>query len=224
MVAMPCLSTDGRYALSGSGDYAVEPVKLTVKLWEVASGRCLRTLERRTEPVRSVCLSADGRHALSGSADGTVKLWEVGLSVDPPAAPYLLSRVQATQELLSRQMAYEKAVLLAKQGLEQGQPVEAARHLREARAVPGYSSDPEALELWRGLYGYFPERSFHAGWEAVTLEGHTGHVSSVSVSGDGRHALSGSYDGTLKLWDVPSGRCLRTFEGHKVAVRSVCLT
>jgi len=27
-------------------------------------------------------------------------------------------------------------------------------------------------------------------------------------------ALSGSKDGTLKLWDVSSGRCLRTFEGH----------
>ncbi|MEL7509265.1 MAG: hypothetical protein AAFN42_18170, partial [Cyanobacteria bacterium J06554_1] len=36
---------------------------------------------------------------------------------------------------------------------------------------------------------------------------------SVSLSGDGRHALSGSSDNTLKLWDVSTGDCLATFCG-----------
>ncbi|HEY7420121.1 MAG TPA: serine/threonine protein kinase, partial [Ktedonobacteraceae bacterium] len=49
---------------------------LTLKLWEVSSGRCLSTFEGHTDSVTSVCLSADGRFALSGSADKTLKLWE----------------------------------------------------------------------------------------------------------------------------------------------------
>src|SRR5208283_4517673 len=65
-----CLSADGRYALSGSMDH-------TLKLWEVESGRCLRTFEGHTGRVYSVCLSADGRYALSGSEHKTLKLWEV---------------------------------------------------------------------------------------------------------------------------------------------------
>jgi len=65
-----CLSGDGRFALSGSSDE-------TLKLWEVQTGRCLRTFEGHTEKVWSVCLSADGRFVLSGSIDKTVKLWEV---------------------------------------------------------------------------------------------------------------------------------------------------
>jgi hypothetical protein len=36
--------------------------------------------------------------------------------------------------------------------------------------------------------------------------------------------LSGSYDDTLRLWDVNTGDCLRTFEGHTNAVTSVNLS
>jgi WD40 repeat protein/serine/threonine protein kinase len=211
------LSVEGLHALSGSWDN-------TLKLWEVASGRCLRTFEGHTDWVDSVCLSVDGRHALSGSVDHTLKLWEVGLGADPPAAPYVLSRVQASEELASRQAGYNQAIALAEQALEHGQPVKAAQHLRQARALPGYSHATEALEMWRSLYGHFPKRSFHAGWEAATLEGHKGGVLSVCLSADGRLALSGSADETLKLWDVASGHCLRTFEGHTGAVDSVCLS
>jgi WD domain, G-beta repeat len=60
------LSADGRYALSGSRDG-------TIKLWEVDSGRCSRTLTLENTAT-SVCLSADGRYALSGSLK-TLKLW-----------------------------------------------------------------------------------------------------------------------------------------------------
>jgi hypothetical protein len=64
------LSGDGRFALSGSRDN-------TLKLWEVATGKCLRTFEGHTSSVNSVSLSGDGRFALSGSRDNTLKLWEV---------------------------------------------------------------------------------------------------------------------------------------------------
>ncbi|MBT9310638.1 NB-ARC domain-containing protein [Leptothoe kymatousa] len=57
-----------------------------------------------------------------------------------------------------------------------------------------------------------------------TFEGHSGEVMSVALSEDGRHALSGSYDKTMKLWDVTTGEALRTFEGHSGGVRSVALS
>jgi WD40 repeat protein len=34
--------------------------------------------------------------------------------------------------------------------------------------------------------------------------------------------LSGSYDRTLKLWDVQSGQEVRTFKGHEDSVTGVC--
>ena len=44
----------------------------------------------------------------------------------------------------------------------------------------------------------------------------------MRFSTDGRYLLSASEDGTLKRWHLAGNRCLRTFEGHQGAVRSVC--
>jgi len=40
---------------------------------------------------------------------------------------------------------------------------------------------------------------------------------------DGKRALSGGNDHTLKLWDLDTGQCLRTFTGHTDIVRAVTL-
>ena len=39
-------------------------------------------------------------------------------------------------------------------------------------------------------------------------------MSSVAVSADGRLALSGSADHTVKIWDLATGQELRTLAGH----------
>jgi WD40 repeat protein len=49
-------------------------------------------------------------------------------------------------------------------------------------------------------------------------------VNSVSLNGDGRLALSGSDDKTVKLWAASSGHCLHTFQEHAARVRAVCLS
>ena len=41
-----------------------------------------------------------------------------------------------------------------------------------------------------------------------TLDGHTGAVTSVALSQDGRRAISGSSDETLRVWDLENGKCL----------------
>jgi WD40 repeat protein len=41
------------------------------------------------------------------------------------------------------------------------------------------------------------------GRETHTLKGHTSGVMWVAFSPDGKRIVSGSWDNTLKLWDVP---------------------
>jgi WD40 repeat protein len=48
----------------------------TVKVWDIASGQELLTLEGRTGLVTSVAISPDGNHILSGSRDNTLRIWD----------------------------------------------------------------------------------------------------------------------------------------------------
>ena len=54
-----------------------------------------------------------------------------------------------------------------------------------------------------------------------TLTGHTDCVLSVTYSPDGKKLASGSYDGTVRIWDVGRGECERTLTGHTNWVLSV---
>jgi len=56
------------------------------------------------------------------------------------------------------------------------------------------------------------------------LEGHNGSVRAVAISPDGKIAVSGSEDGTLKLWDLSTGKALNTLEGHRDTVNSVAIS
>ena len=52
-------------------------------------------------------------------------------------------------------------------------------------------------------------------FEVVPIIGHAGSISTIEYSVDGRFALTGSWDSTLKLWEIVTGRLLRTLEGHE---------
>ena len=69
-------SPDRRTLASGSADGSV-------KLWDIASGREIRTLSGQALlEVTSIAFSPDGLTLASGNFDGTVKLWEVASGRD----------------------------------------------------------------------------------------------------------------------------------------------
>jgi len=82
-------------------------------------------------------------------------------------------------------------------------------------------------------YGYFKYLEFPASPQLLisdlsslrfldkSLTGHSSWVDSVIYSPDGRYLASGSWDKTIKVWDVVTGTELRTLTGHSDRVRSV---
>lgn len=56
------------------------------------------------------------------------------------------------------------------------------------------------------------------------LTGHGHFVQDVVISSDGQFALSGSWDGTLRLWDLNTGATTRRFVGHTKDVLSVAFS
>jgi guanine nucleotide-binding protein subunit beta-2-like 1 protein len=81
------------------------------------------------------------------------------------------------------------------------------------------SSRDKTVIVWRltreeGQYG-FARRA---------LRGHSHFVQDVVISSDGQFALSGSWDATLRLWDLNSGNTTRRFIGHAKDVLSVAFS
>jgi len=62
------------------------------------------------------------------------------------------------------------------------------------------------------------------GYARRSLSGHNQTVASVVLSSDGQFALSGSWDKTMRLWDLNQGCTVRTFHGHTSDVNSVAFS
>ena len=62
------LSSDGKYALSSSE---------SVKLWDIKSGKLLKTFTGHLGVVNSAVFSPNSKYILSGGDDGNIKLWDV---------------------------------------------------------------------------------------------------------------------------------------------------
>jgi WD40 repeat protein/uncharacterized caspase-like protein len=69
-VEVGAFTRDGKHILTGGSDG-------TLKLWDVATTRLIRTFAGHKGDVTTVALSPDGSRAVSGSKDKTVRLWDV---------------------------------------------------------------------------------------------------------------------------------------------------
>jgi WD40 repeat protein len=159
------------------------------------------------------------------------KAWQEALRVDPhhPEATYNGGLLQWRSARLTDQKLLERLgevrasaadavrvdYLLGLVHLERAD-ARAAVHLlgKAAEAKPDQAQITSAVALAQSIRDPSDELP-------RALEGHTNCVDSVAWSPDGRRALSGSWDKTLRLWDVRGGICVRTFEGHTRMVTSV---
>ena len=219
-IASVAFSPNGQYVLSGSYDK-------TIKLWETATGREIRTFKGHSDLVNSVAFSPDGRYLISGSKDGTIRLWEVetGKQVRTwhghEAGVYSLVFSSNGRYILSGGVEYKAQIKLW----------EAATG-KLLRSFSGHSDLVYSVALSpNGQYAISGSQDHTAkiwdvatGREIRTLKGHSNNVRSVAFSPDGRYALSCSIDKTVKLWEVATGNEVRTFLGHPSYVNSVAFS
>jgi WD40 repeat protein len=83
------ISPDSNYVATGSRDK-------TMKLWELSTGREVRTFLGHTGTVNNIRFSSKGNYAITSSGDGTARIWEVLSGKElfsTPARDYFLASV-----------------------------------------------------------------------------------------------------------------------------------
>jgi RHS repeat-associated protein len=207
-------SPDGR--LLASGDFAP-----TIRLWDVQTGRLLRTLTGHTNWVWSVTFSPDGRVLASGSRDRTVRLWDV------QTGRLLRTLTGHTGEVRSVSFSPDGRLIASGSWdrtvrLWDVQTGRLLRTLNNTSYVHSVSFSPDGRLIASGLEDHTVRLWDLQTWtELRTLRGHTDIVFMVVFSPDGRQLASGSRDTTVRLWDAQTGALLRTLTGHTSEVNSV---
>ncbi|MDW8266024.1 MAG: c-type cytochrome domain-containing protein [Gemmataceae bacterium] len=208
------LLPDGLRALFASGDKSI-------RLWDIDAGRDLRRFVGHTASVWCVAVSPDGRWALSGGADRTVRLWDIDTGRE-------LYRFEGHTDLVScvtftpdgrRALSggFDHRVIVW--DLEKRRPLHIYDDLaRYVTAVVPFSDGRRAAVAggpWVRVV------DLETGAELSKLDGHTAPVASVAISPDGQRLLTGSDDGSVRLWNVSGGKPLRTLAAHQGPVRSL---
>jgi WD40 repeat protein len=94
--ARPRRSADSKTLASGSNDK-------TIRLWDVTTGKEIRTLAGHEDLVRTVAFAPDGKTLVSGSFDRTARLWNVadGKEIRTFAEQQQLSCVASKEGVIS---------------------------------------------------------------------------------------------------------------------------
>jgi len=199
----PC----GRYVLSGSKDK-------TIKLWDIATGREIRTFRGHSDVVSSVKFLPDGRHVVSSSWDGSVRLWDVTSGLEVSASKEHEYKVYAIA--VSRDGKYalsgseDRSVILWNlRGLH------VAKRFGGSNLEQSITSSAAIFPKLRDKTSLFWQSAAKSPGKSTVKASAAGHmesVVSVQLSKKGTYALSGGLDFSMRLWDVSKGETVKVFK------------
>jgi WD40 repeat protein/serine/threonine protein kinase len=183
-----------------------------------------RSFTGHTDDVASVAISADGRIVLSGGKDETVRVWDVrtGQCLHTLTHGDIVASVAISANgHIAVSGGWDRAVRVWDLTTGRCQHT-LARHRDDVTSV-ALSADgrtavsgsvDRTVRVWNVPAGQCQQTLAGGGFKLTRKRGHTGEVTSVALSADGRTAVSGSEDKTMRVWDVPSGECRYTLKGE----------
>ena len=184
-----------------------------ITLWDIENGRVLYTFDAHSDDITSIAISPDGTQFLSGSSDTTIILWDLQLQkkIQTFAGHQdRISKVEFTSNP-SEMVSSDKEQLIV-WNLQTGDKVQTYETL-ETNAV-AFSPDGTNALVSERFRNTIHKIDLTQRTILYTFRGHEADVNCVDFSPDGTQLLSGSWDTTMKLWNVVDGSLVKTFRGH----------
>ncbi len=214
----------------------------------ISDGSCVSLRQNDADPVEVAAFSAGtGRMACTGSRR-SVRVWDLSTGqklFETPEHPGLVSAVAvSTSGARAASLCWVSDDSSGRIGVRRGMgdvfaPVLSrdevrvwdvdARHLarqfhRTSRG-DGYGRMSASADLGAVLVSHNETAEVwdaRTGERCASLVGHDAWVSAVALAPDGRTAVTGAYDHTVRSWDVASGDCL-VLHGHRSPVSCVAV-
>jgi WD40 repeat protein len=209
------VSPDGTLIGTASFDH-------TAKLWDAATGKELRTFggdQGHKGQVLAVAFSADGGQLATGGADNFARVWDTGTGfpaqrfaivtaiAGPHAGLRCVGEFLPPQEQLARRLSFAPAA-----------PVKNFQH---PNLVDCVAFDDTGNLLATGCHdGILRIWDIAKGMPVKTINAHVqttpqqvqNPIYAVVWAADHKQVFTASYDKTVKLWDVTTGKLAREFK------------
>jgi WD40 repeat protein len=197
-------SPDNRWLASGDSG--------SLKVWDVSTGRELRSLPTKHDPT-CISFSTDGRSLASVSWNGTVNVWELStghlllsFSVNPKGSPVSAAFSRDGRWLASGRESidiWDVATGRMVRTLSQSYDSSSITFSADGRWIASANIVTHFVTIW----------NVATGDEIRTLSGNTQLIWAVAYSPNGRFLAAADDHSVIRLWDAANGRELHTLQG-----------
>ncbi len=207
-VTCVAIHPEGSLLAAGGADH-------TTRIWNLATGRVVRTLAGHTAAVTALAFSPDGKALATAGHEGVVKLWDVGDGHE-------LQTLRGHKEYILAIAFSPDGSLLASSSGEQTVKLWYLTADRVERTFIGFtgvvhsvdfSPDGKVLAA-AGLDGTVRRWNVADGSELAVLRGEGGALRSVAFHPSGDTLASGGTDWKICEWDLATRNLKQTVSGH----------
>ena len=208
-----------------------------VHTWDPATGKAIKTvvhLGKTDKPIKAIAYSPDGKRLAVGSDDGILRVVEADTGKAVFTSPSRNARIE--------KVAFSpngKLVALGDSNMQVAVYVPEGKGNQLAMSIQGvdlgevmgvaFSADSGSVFTCgrdgkaRLTAGPSPDGAT-APTTATKLReytGHSGSVTGLALTADGKLLVTSGEDKTVRVWDVASGKQMRSFQGHMTKATAV---
>lgn len=208
----------------------------TIRVWDIDTGICRHVFHGHSGTVRCLTIvmpiknPSTGRYEpqqpliVSGSRDHSVRVWDLPQSTDITTTTTTISSVQHKEDATTSTTNNDpyrlrRSRIKEKRGSAMSRVFRHIPHDETAAAIV-----PDTADLPMTTTTTSSSSSSSSSEKTIHVHVLLGHRDAVrALAAHGNTLVSGSYDGSVRIWHLEQGRCLHQLSGHTSKVYSVVI-